>query len=70
MNPAAALLSAGKIDWNILLPYYMTGFPVDCVQGIATFLFLWFAAEPMLEKLDRIKVKYGLVDSRNGKRHE
>jgi len=25
-------------------------------------LFLWFAAEPMLEKLDRIKVKYGLVE--------
>ena len=62
MNPAAALLSAGKIDWNILLAYYLTGFPVDCVQGIATALFLWFAAEPMLEKLDRIKMKYGLVE--------
>jgi energy-coupling factor transport system ATP-binding protein len=24
--------------------------------------FLWLAAEPMLEKLDRIKVKYGLMD--------
>ena len=61
MNPAAALLSASKISWNMLLPYYLTGFPMDCVQGGATFLFLWFAAEPMLEKLDRIKVKYGLV---------
>ena len=62
MNPAAALLSGDKLNWNILLPYYITGFPVDCVQGIATVLFLWFGAEPMLEKLDRIKVKYGLVD--------
>ena len=62
MNPAAALLSASKLDWNIILAYYLTGFPIDCVQGAATWLFLWFAAEPMLEKLDRIKVKYGLVE--------
>ncbi len=62
MNPAAALLSASKLDWNLLLAYYLTGFPLDCVQGAATWLFLWFAAEPMLEKLDRIKVKYGLVE--------
>lgn len=62
MNPAAALLSASKLDWNLILSYYLTGFPIDCVQGAATWLFLWFAAEPMLEKLDRIKVKYGLVE--------
>ena len=62
MNPAAALISASKINWNIILAYYATGFPMDCIQGIATGMFLWFAAEPMLEKLDRIKVKYGLAE--------
>ena len=35
---------------------------MDCVHAAATWLFLWFTAEPMLEKLDRIKVKYGLVE--------
>ena len=70
MNPAAALLSVSNLSWEMLLPYYLTGLPVDCVQGAATFLFLWFGAEPMLEKLDRIKVKYGLVDSKSSKRHE
>ena len=34
----------------------------DCIQAAATWLFLWFGAEPMLEKLDRIKVKYGMVE--------
>ena len=62
MNPAAALLSSSNINWEILLAYYMTGFPVDCVQALATGLFLWFGTEPMLEKLDRIKIKYGLMD--------
>ena len=32
------------------------------VHAAATWIFLWFAAEPMLEKLDRIKVKYGLIE--------
>jgi len=60
MNPAAALIWAQELNAGVLLAYYATGFPMDCVHAAATWLFLWFAAEPMLEKLDRIKVKYGL----------
>ena len=62
MNPASALMWVKEINKKILITYYVTGFPVDCVHAAATFLFLWFGAEPMLEKLDRIKVKYGLVE--------
>ncbi len=62
MNPTSALLWAGELNWQILLTYYITGFPLDCVHAAATVLFLWLGAEPMLEKLDRIKVKYGLVE--------
>ena len=61
MNPSSALLWAEEMSWQIVLTYYITGFPVDFVHAVATFLFLYLAAEPMLEKLDRIKVKYGLV---------
>ena len=45
----------------MLLSSYIVGMPFDCIHAMATWLFLWFAAEPMLEKLDRIKVKYGLI---------
>lgn len=62
MNPASALMWAGELNWKVLVSYYISGFPMDCVHAAATWLFLWFAAEPMLEKLDRIKVKYGLVE--------
>ncbi|WP_294551675.1 ATP-binding cassette domain-containing protein [uncultured Pseudoflavonifractor sp.] len=62
MNPASALLWAPELNWGVLAAYYVTGFPMDCIQAAATWIFLWFAAEPMLEKLDRIKVKYGLVE--------
>ena len=62
MNAAAALIWSDSLQWKVLLTYYLTGLPMDCVQAVATWVFLWFAAEPMLEKLDRIKVKYGLVE--------
>ncbi|MCM1149311.1 MAG: ATP-binding cassette domain-containing protein [Butyricicoccus sp.] len=62
MNCSSALMWAQKISWKILAAYCVSGFPMDCVHAAATWVFLWFAAEPMLEKLDRIKVKYGLVE--------
>ena len=63
MNPASALMWSNTINWKIILSYYITGLPVDLVRAIATFFFLWLIAEPMLEKLDRVKVKYGLAVS-------
>ena len=62
MNSASALMYADNLNWKTLLIYYVSGFPIDCVHAAATWLFLWFGARPMLEKLDRIKVKYGLVE--------
>lgn len=63
MNPASALIwGTETLNKEILITYYITGFPMDCVQAFSTVFFLYFTAEPMLEKLDRIKVKYGLVE--------
>lgn len=62
MNPASALIWVRELNGKILLTYYLSGFPMDCIHAAATVVFLWFGAEPMLEKLDRIKVKYGLVE--------
>ena len=63
MNPASALMySSQSINWEVILAYYVSGLPMDLVHAAATVIFLLIAAEPMLEKLDRIKVKYGLVE--------
>ena len=61
MNPVSALLSGADLSAGTLAAYYLTGFPVDCIHAAATWLFLWLGAEPMLEKMDRIKVKYGWI---------
>lgn len=63
MNPTSALIwGSESLNLKIIMSYYLTGFPMDCIHAAATALFLWFIAEPMLEKLDRVKVKYGLVE--------
>ncbi len=63
MNPAAAFIWGNEyLNWQMIFSYYVTGFPMDCVHAVATGIFLWFLSEGMLEKLDRIKVKYGLVE--------
>ncbi len=63
MNPAAAfMVSAQTVTLKTLTAYYISGLPMDLVHGFGTALFIMLAAEPMLEKMDRIKVKYGLVE--------
>ena len=61
MNPTSALMWSGNsFEPKIILTYYLTGLPMDCVHAAATALFLWFLADPVLEKLERVKVKYGI----------
>ena len=62
LNPASVLIYYDTINWKMLMAAYVTGLPVDIMHGIATVIFLWFASQPMLSKLDRIKQKYGLLE--------
>lgn len=63
MNPASILMSYGYITKSSLLAYYISGLPVDLVHAASTAIFLWLLSGPMLDKLERIKKKYGLIES-------
>ena len=62
MNPASVLMYQANPNWQMILTAYITGIPADAVHALATVMFLWFLSESMLEKLDRVKVKYGLIE--------
>lgn len=63
MNPASALIWGSEtLNIKIIMTYYLTGFPMDLIHALATVIFLWFGALPMLEKLERIKIKYELAE--------
>ncbi len=40
----------------------LSGLPVNAIHGVATFLILFFFERPLTEKLDRIKLKYGMME--------
>lgn len=61
MNPSSVLLSFYEVTWETLLASYISGLPVDLVHAVSTVLFLWIGAKPLLEKLERIRIKYGLI---------
>ena len=61
MNPASLIMYTSHITWQGILAMYISGIPVDLVQATSTVIFLWIGARPMIEKLERIKRKYGLI---------
>ena len=62
MNPASVLMYYNDVSLHMIAAAYITGFPFDVVHGTGTVLFLWFAARPFLEKFDRIRTKYGILN--------
>ena len=63
MNPAAMFMySSQSITLKALMAYYISGLPMDLIHAFGTVIFIMLAAEPMLEKMDRIKVKYGIAE--------
>lgn len=50
-----------------VLAIYVSGFPVDCVHAASTAIFLLVLAKPMIDKLDRVRVKYGMMEAEHPK---
>ena len=61
MNPATILLSGTSLNSGTLISSYIFGLPVDTVHAVSTALFLYVGAEPIISKIERIKLKYGLI---------
>ncbi|MBQ9097598.1 MAG: ATP-binding cassette domain-containing protein [Clostridia bacterium] len=62
MNPASIIMWQSKITWEMILSAYIVGMPFDLIHALSTAFFLWLISEPMIDKLERIKIKYGLVE--------
>lgn len=62
MNLWTLLSFTATITVSSAVFVYSMGLPMDLVHASATVIFLYFIAKPMMEKLDRIKIKYGLVE--------
>ncbi len=62
MNPASIIMWQNNITKEMIISAYLMGIPFDLIHALGTAFFLWFISEPMIDKLERIKVKYGLLE--------
>jgi len=64
MNIAAMFTSSGlpgsDISFNTLRMLYISGLPYDLYHGITAAVSIFVIGNPMIEKLERIKIKYGI----------
>lgn len=60
MNPASVIISQSKLSLNMILLSYASGFIFDLTHAVSTVIFLFFISDVIFEKLDRIKLKYGM----------
>lgn len=63
LDTSSVFLTLPKFTWETVWPLYVSGFPVNLSQGICTALTMLLLSKPFLEKLDRMKVKYGMMEA-------
>lgn len=61
MNISSVMMMSPKLSIPILIAAYSTGFWFDLIHAIATVFFLYLISDSMIEKLDRVRFKYGLM---------
>lgn len=66
LDTCTVFLAPITLNWKNISALYISGFPVNVSQGLCTFAVLLLLGRPLLDKLDRIKVKYGMMEDENG----
>ena len=67
LDTCSVFLVMSRISLKGAMAFYISGFPVNLRQAVATAIVLLVLGKPLLEKLDRIKTKYGILDDEGRK---
>ncbi len=62
MNIQSALWFSNSLSWEAIVACCAGGLPMDLILSAATAAFLWLFSAPLLEKMERIRLKYGILD--------
>ncbi|MBQ8763664.1 MAG: ECF transporter S component [Clostridia bacterium] len=66
LDTSHIFLMMPEINFSSVTASLASGFPVNVSQGVCTALMMFLLGKPLLEKLDRIKLKYGMMEDENG----
>lgn len=65
LDTCTVFMAPITLNLKNVLAIYLSGFGVNITQSLSTFAVLFLLGKPMLEKLNRIQVKYGMQESRS-----
>lgn len=60
MFTSAGIAGSGGISWDALRLLYISGLPYDIVHALAASFCIFIMGDPMIRKIERIKIKYGI----------
>lgn len=66
LDTSHIFLMMPEINFASVTASLASGFPVNVSQGICTALIMFIFGKPLLEKLERVKLKYGMMENENG----
>ena len=55
--------TGAQLTWAYALACFASGFPINVTHGIACALTMLLLSKPLLDKLDRLKTKYGMMEA-------
>ena len=70
LDTCTVFLAPISMNFTSILAIYISGFAVNISQGLSTFVVMFLLGNPLLEKLERIQVKYGMMESQPDFREE
>lgn len=62
VNFHSLLFFSGNVSLESAKLIYIPAVPFDLMHGFTTFVFLWFFEETFYQKIERVKMKYGITD--------
>ena len=62
LDTCSVFLMLPTVNIQTAWPMYVSGFPVNLSQAVCTFLTMFLLGNPLLEKLDRVKLKFGITE--------
>ena len=63
LDSSTVFVSLSNLNWAAALPVYLAGLPISITQGLTGFLTMLLFGNTMLEKLERVKLQYGMMEN-------
>ena len=66
LDVSTVFLAMSEFTWSAMVTMLVSGFSVNISQAICTALIMLLLGNALLEKLDRVKMKYGMMEDDHG----